>query len=54
MKRNELLVEKGQASGNSNADFEKKKSEIITKGQKITDEIRVLREGKDATYNILI
>lgn len=50
-KRNNLLVKKGQASGNSNADFQKKKSDIITRGQKITDEIRVMSEGKASSYN---
>ena len=51
-KRNDILVSKGQAEGNAKATFEKSKSEIIQRGQKITEEIRVLSEQKTRVYGV--
>ncbi len=50
-KKNELLIAKGQADGNSKADYEKTRADIIARGQAITEEIRLKSDELKAIYH---
>lgn len=49
--KNELLIKKGKVSGDTKADFEKRKSEITQKGNLIVDEFRTISDRLNKEYN---
>jgi len=49
-KRNQLLIQKGQAEGNAKADYQKAISEVIEKGQKLVNEAREINERLMGEY----